>query len=141
MQRSYFKSMINNIIISSVAIGLLLTSTCGQKNREASSDTVSDTVQQNTSDAMPEATEVTADEPDKTWGIVSHKFMNKGCPTVILVAQNEGDTLVLIPRDALMQDYDVDGLQIAFNYRLLKMHSMPGCDNGMPAEITGISKE
>lgn len=136
--------MINNFVISSITIGLLLTSTCSQKNKEASSVATADSVQQNTQDALPEVEDVAVEEseqPDKTLGLVSHKFMNNGCPVVILVAKPGGDTLVLIPRDALIRDYDVDGLQISFNYRLLKMRSMPGCDKGIPAEITGISKE
>jgi hypothetical protein len=138
--------MINNLVVSSITIVLLLTSTCGQKKKEeASSVAIADPVKQDTTkNAPPETTVVPAKQsarPEKTSGLVSHKFMNKGCPTVILVAEPAGDTLVLIPRDALMQDYDVDGLQILFNYRLLKMRSRPGCDKGIPAEITSISKK
>jgi hypothetical protein len=137
--------MINNLVISLITIVLLLTSTCGQKKKEASPIAVADSVKQDTPKNAPaETTDVSVEQParlDKTSGLVSHKFMNKGCQTVILVAERKGDTLVLIPRDALMQDYDVDGLQILFNYRLLKMPSRPGCDNGIPAEITSISKK
>src|SRR5262245_19444043 len=136
--------MINNFIISSITIGLLLTSTCSQKKKETPSGAVGDSVKQDVQEMPAETADVVkeqSEEPSKTSGQVSHKFMNKGCPTVILVAEPAGDTLVLIPRDVLTQDYDVDGLQISFNYRLLKMRSNPGCDKGIPAEITDISKK
>jgi hypothetical protein len=137
--------MINNFLISSITIVFLLTSACSQKKKETPPvAVVADSVKQAPIETLPETTAVAVEQSDglpKTRGLVSHKFMNKGCPTVILVAEPAGDTLVLIPRDALMQDYDVDGLHISFNYRLLKMRSRPGCDKGIPAEITSISKK
>jgi hypothetical protein len=75
-----------------------------------------------------------------TIGKVSHKFRATGCATVIIVDQ-DGNELVLIPKDKLVNDLDVDGLQINFNYRTLKMPQPAGCSKGIPAEITDISKK
>src|ERR1044072_5977840 len=136
--------MIYNFVISSITVGLLLTSSCSENKKEASTGTITDSVKQEDREIPPETLDVAAeqsDKPPKTSGVVSHMFMNKGCPTVILVTEAAGDTLVLIPRDVLMKEYDVDGLQISFNYRLLKMRSTPGCDKGIPAEITSINKK
>ena len=77
-----------------------------------------------------------------TMGKVSHRFRKTGCATVIIVSgKTEEDELVLIPRDALKNVFDVDGLIIYFNYLPLKMPNPPGCVKGMPAEISDVERE
>lgn len=73
-------------------------------------------------------------------GKVSHQYKAGGCATVIIVAQEEGE-LVLIPKDKLSKEFDVDGLEIRFNYHPLKMPQPAGCEKGIPAEITDVSKK
>lgn len=75
-----------------------------------------------------------------TTGKVSHKYRSTGCATVIVFMQ-DGTETTLIPKDKLAKEFDVDGLEILFNYRTLKMMNPEGCTTGMPAEITGISKK
>ena len=137
--------MINNFFISITTAGILLTSTCSQKQSETTTAATQDTVEEIVKEAAPEVvTEVQESPPSPlptTTGIVSHKFMNKGCSTVILVAKEGSDTLVLIPRDKLAKDFDADGLDVMFNYRLLRIPSQAGCDKGMPAEITDLRKK
>lgn len=75
-----------------------------------------------------------------TTGKVSHMYKDKGCSTVIFVSGADAE-LVLIPKDALPADLDVDGMEIKFNYRTLKMPQPQGCEKGIPAELTDISKK
>ena len=75
-----------------------------------------------------------------TVGKVSHQFASKGCATVIVViADGGGEELVLIPHIPLENKFDREGSEIYFNYRPLKMPQPPGCEKGIPAEITDIS--
>lgn len=76
----------------------------------------------------------------KTSGMVSHQFRVTGCATVIVVA---GTTppLILIPKNKLPDNMDVDGLEISFNYRKLKMPQPVGCSKGIPAELNDIKKK
>jgi hypothetical protein len=77
----------------------------------------------------------------KTIGKVSHKYRATGCETVVIVIlPNEEKPLTLIPRVKLSSQLDVDGLEISFNYRLLKMPQPAGCYTGIPAELTEIVK-
>lgn len=75
-----------------------------------------------------------------TTGKVSHKYRPDGCATVIIFMQ-DGTETTLIPSQKLAAEYDVDGQEIMFNYRTLKMHNPEGCNVGMPAEITDLSKK
>ena len=78
----------------------------------------------------------------KTRGKISHMFRKSGCATVITVKGNSGEEeLVLIPKDVLKKEIDMDGMIIYFNYHLLKMPNPPGCVKGMPAEITDVEAE
>ncbi len=78
----------------------------------------------------------------KNMGTVSHQYQSTGCNTVIIVKTEGGTTpLILIPKDALSADFDKDGLQIYFDYRPLKMPQPKGCAQGIPAEISNISKK
>ena len=77
-----------------------------------------------------------------TIGKVSHQYRKSGCATVILVKlENEDILLTLIPRDTLLPMFDVDGQEIMFNYRKLKMPNPRGCAVGIPAEVKDISKK
>jgi hypothetical protein len=49
--------------------------------------------------------------------------------------------LTLIPKDKLPSEMDVDGLEVKFNYRTLRMAQPEGCTTGQPAEITDLSKK
>ena len=73
-------------------------------------------------------------------GKVSHKYRSTGCATVVMVMK-DGEELTLIPKDKLPAELDVDGLEIRFNYRTLRMPNPEGCNTGMPAEITDVSKK
>ncbi len=78
--------------------------------------------------------------PAKTKGKVSHQYRSSGCATVIVL--NEQDKPAsLIPKDKLPAEFDVDGMEIVFNYRVLKMPQPQGCTTGVPAEIKDISKK
>ncbi|MDF2438734.1 MAG: hypothetical protein K0Q95_3110 [Bacteroidota bacterium] len=73
-------------------------------------------------------------------GKVSHKYRASGCSTVIILMQDETE-LTLIPKDKLPSEMDVDGLEVKFNYRTLRMAQPEGCTTGQPAEITDLSKK
>jgi hypothetical protein len=75
-----------------------------------------------------------------TTGKVSHKYRSTGCATVIVYNQ-DGNEITLIPKDKLASEFDVDGLEITFNHHPLKMPNPAGCNAGMPAEITDIAKK
>ena len=74
-----------------------------------------------------------------TIGKVSHQYASKGCATVLIVNTEGGEELVLIPHIPLENKFDREGLELYFNYHPLKMPQPPGCEKGMPAEITDIS--
>jgi len=125
------------ILISIVTVCLLLGFQCKQKQTgksETSSSSInSDTLAQNEKEIKQEP---------KISGKVSHQFRKNGCATVIIIAlQNDGQTLILIPREKLSNDLDVDGLEIVFNYSLLKMPNPPGCEQGIPAELTEVRRK
>ncbi|MCE3280778.1 MAG: hypothetical protein K0S44_2969 [Bacteroidetes bacterium] len=73
-------------------------------------------------------------------GKVSHQYRATGCATVI-VFNNEGTEMTLIPKDKLPAEFDVDMMEIKFNYHTLKMANPAGCNVGIPAEITEITKK
>ena len=92
------------------------------------------------------STPVTASEQPtakgNTLGKVSHQYKATGCATVVLVKlEGQENPLTLIPKDKLPGSFDVDGLEILFNYRTLKMPQPAGCNVGIPAELTEISKK
>lgn len=84
--------------------------------------------------------EVTAIE-NKTLGKVSHRYRAAGCKTVIEVKLEEGEIQTLIPKDKLSQEFDVDGIELYFNFLVLRMPQPAGCTTGQPAEITDIVKK
>jgi len=77
----------------------------------------------------------------KTEGIVTHQYKSSGCETIIMCKPTNGnDTLFLIPMTPL-EKFDVDGLKIFFNYRILRVHYPKGCKQGIPAQISNIEKK
>lgn len=88
---------------------------------------------------------VTTEQPvakGNTTGKVSHQYNATGCATVVIVKiDGQENPLTLIPKDKLASSFDVDGLEISFNYRTLKMPQPAGCSVGIPAELTEISKK
>jgi hypothetical protein len=77
-------------------------------------------------------------ETTLTAGKVSHEYRATGCRTVIIVSTSD-EPLTLIPKDDLPEKFDKDGLEILFNFRLLKMLNPEGCSVGIPAELSDIS--
>lgn len=111
-------------------IAALITNGCkSKKEASASASTTSVSSQQNT-------------VKGNTLGKVSHQYSATGCATVIIVKiEGQENPLTLIPKDKLPSSLDVDGLEISFNYRPLKMPQPAGCNVGIPAELTDISKK
>jgi hypothetical protein len=81
------------------------------------------------------------DITDKTLGKVSHKYRAAGCKTVIEVRREGEELQTLIPKDVLPASLDVDGKEIYFNYRVLRMPQPAGCTVGQPAEINDAVKK
>ena len=75
----------------------------------------------------------------KTVGKVSHKFKKTGCATVIILQSDP--QVILIPREKLPKSFDKNGLKISFHYRRLRTPNPLGCVKGVPADITGITKQ
>ncbi len=73
-----------------------------------------------------------------TSGKVSHIYRATGCKTVIII-NNSDEALTLIPSVELPGEFDKDGLEIFFNYRLLKMPNPEGCSVGLPAELSDVA--
>lgn len=77
-----------------------------------------------------------------TLGKVSHQYRNTGCSTVVIINSKKiEDQIVLIPLDTLSSEFDVDGLEIYFNYHPLKRMNPAGCSVGAPAKLSDISKK
>jgi hypothetical protein len=93
------------------------------------------------SDSTSSAAQISSSATGTTMGTVSHKYKATGCSTVIIVKQEEGDDLTLIPKDKLAKEYDMDGMILMFNYHTLRMPQPEGCTTGIPAEITDVSKK
>ena len=89
-------------------------------------------------DASKPAETDAASNAQKTKGIVSHQFQSAGCQTIV-ICKKESDTLFLIPMTPL-DKFDVDGLEISFDYRVLKVHNPKGC-HGMPVQISNITSK
>ncbi len=85
----------------------------------------------------PASTDKSEQMDNKSVGKVSHQYKATGCATVIII-NKDGETITIIPKDRLDASLDVDGLEITFNYRPLKMPNPVGCTAGFPAELTNI---
>ena len=73
-------------------------------------------------------------------GKVSHQYIKGGCTSVLLVV-NGTETNVLIPKDKLPADLDVDGQAVLFSYKSLRMPNLQGCTTGRMIEVIKISKK
>lgn len=111
----------------SIAIIMSVMIACKTKEKAAS-----------TASAAPQT--VTADSSaPKTTGKVSHQYKDTGCATVVIVKlAGEENPMTLIPKDKLPDNMDVDGKEIMFDYRPLKMPNPKGCTIGIPAELTNL---
>lgn len=78
---------------------------------------------------------------NKTLGKISHKYRASGCNTVIEVKLEGDEIQTLIPKDKLPKNLDIDGLEVYFNFLVLRMPQPAGCSVGQPAEITDIVKK
>lgn len=116
-----------------IVVGVMAISAC--KSKKAATATAATTTTTSTATAVPASTAL-----GLTVGKVSHKYRATGCATVIVFSK-DGNEMTLIPKDKLPAALDVDGLEINFNYHLLKMPNPEGCTAGVPAEITDISKK
>jgi hypothetical protein len=77
-----------------------------------------------------------------TTGKVSHKYKSSGCSAIIIVNKTEQNSpMVLIPIESLPESFNKDGMEISFDYHLLKVKNPDGCSDGIPAEIINISKK
>ena len=114
-------------IIGIILIALLISTSCKTK--------------QNTTSKVNNIPQVIS--KNQTIGIVSHKFRATGCSTVIILTKrvNDKEPATIIPVEKIPESFDIDGLEIYFDYHLLKMRNPDGCNEGIPAEIINISKK
>src|SRR5258708_782753 len=118
---------------------MLLDATCNHKQAPITVTLGDDSVKKAAVDTIPKHRDASG-ESLKTKGKVSHEYLLKGCPTIIIVKiENQESPLILIPRIPLQKEFDKEGLEISFNYHLLKMRTPEGCEKGIPAEITEVS--
>jgi hypothetical protein len=130
------------IIILLSLVYTTATTSCKSKKGATSTTSSSSTTTSSTSSTSSSSTSSTTEVGNNQGmyvGKVSHKYSAGGCSTVIVISGEAGDT-VLIPKDKLAKDVDVDGQLIKFDYRALKMPQPAGCTTGIPAEITNINK-
>ncbi len=96
--------------------------------------------------AVKTAPVISAPDPEqpsaaaKTVGKVSHHYSAGGCACVIIIS-DPAKPSILIPKNKLPDNLDVDGLEISFNYHTLKMKQPAGCAQGIPADLTDITKK
>jgi len=76
-----------------------------------------------------------------TLGQVSHQYRETGCATVVIIHKEGQKDITLIPIETLPEKYDKDKLEIYFNYHTLKVKNPDGCNVGIPAILTDISKK
>lgn len=138
----YISTVFRLSLFSLLAICISMFSSCKPKQKDiassAKSEQTAKTEPSVKSDPSikPEPSAVTG----KTIGKVSHEYRVTGCATVIVVA-GAIKPLILIPKNKLSTDIDVDGLEISFNYRTLKIPQPAGCTKGIPAELMDVAKK
>ena len=123
-------------VIYFLAICISMATACKSKQKDIASSAKTEPNAKTESTVKTEPTAVTA----KTIGKVSHEYRATGCATVVVIP---GGTkpLILIPKNKLPDDMDVDGLEISFNYRTLKTPQPAGCTKGIPAELRDVTKK
>lgn len=88
-----------------------------------------------------EDTSATSIIAGKSKGIVSHKYSNSGCKTVIFVLGKDNNIIqTLIPVNGLEKKFDKNNLKISFDFLPLKIKQPEGCNEGMPAEVSNVRK-
>jgi hypothetical protein len=129
-------------IITLVAVISMSFVSCKTKNAaSANSNAILTTTTANSTNVSTETSSATGDNQGVYVGKLSHQYKSTGCETVIIIAaQDDAAEMTLIPKDKLSKDVDVDGQLIRFDYRPLKMPQPAGCNVGIPAEITNITK-
>lgn len=132
------------IILFSAIVSFTFIS-CKVKSTKENSTKENSTTNKQTENATSNAQVQTSLEPanieNKTLGKVSHKYRASGCNTVIEVKLEGDEIQTLIPKDKLDANFDVDGLELYFNFHLLRMPQPAGCSTGQPAEITDVVKK
>ena len=117
------------LLISSIIIASFTS--CKSKKAASNASDASGNVQQTSSLQVNEVA-------GKTIGKVSHQYRTTGCATVVIINSSTDEVITLIPKDALPEKLNVDGMKISFDYRPLKMHNPEGCAVGIPAELTNV---
>ena len=88
------------------------------------------------------AQEPPKDSEPKHSGKVSHQYKKAGCSSVIIIKRTPPEEdLVLIPKTPLPKKLDKEGMELKFNYRVLRMPNPKGCEKGQPAELSDIQKK
>ena len=131
------------LFILTVVISAASVTSCKSKKAATSSLSSSSSTSANSTNTATMGTSTTAssDTQGVNAGKVSHKYRATGCETVIIIMSHDDVAeVVLIPKDKLNADIDIDGQNITFDYRPLKMPQPAGCNVGIPAEITNITK-
>ena len=123
--------MIKQATTICLALSLIFALGCKSKKKaDSASSTTTATTTATTDPGM--------DKP-KVTGKVSHQYSE--CGTVVIITDsNGGAPIILIPQTKL-GEFDVDGQEISFHYRPLKMKNPDGCNTGSPAALTDISKK
>ena len=126
-----------SIIVLSAGL-LMFSASCKCKEKTPPTQQTQQTQQTQTTKEI----KMQAPVDNKTLGKVSFQNKATGCSAVIIVKTEDATKpLILIPKDALPTEFDKDGVEIYFDYRLLKMPNPKGCNEGIPAELTNISKK
>ncbi len=131
------------LFILTVVILAASVASCKSKKAATSSSSSSSSTTANTTNTATLGTSTTASSVTQgvNAGKVSHKYRASGCETVIIIMSHDDVAeIVLIPKDKLNTDIDIDGQNITFDYHPLKMPQPAGCTVGIPAEITNITK-
>ena len=125
-----------------ILLAFVASATIGCKTKKGSTATTSTatTTSASTTSTTTSTTSTSVETTEGAFvGKVSHKYKDGGCATVIIIAGDSGET-VLIPKDQLAKDVDMDGQLIKFDYHALKMPQPAGCTVGIPVEVTNITK-
>ena len=131
------------LFILTVVISAASVASCKSKKAATSSSSSTSSTTANTTNTATMGTSTTASSVTQgvNAGKVSHKYRASGCATVIIIMSHDDIAeIVLIPKDKLNADIDIDGQNITFDYHPLKMPQPAGCTVGIPAEITNITK-
>ncbi len=75
-------------------------------------------------------------------GQVSHQYKSDGCKSIIIIDNVDGSQpQILIPIKGLESDFDVDGMNITFDFILSRVKQPEGCKQGQPAILSNVQKK